>query len=66
MAVVGEKYLGEESVVIRLLDTSRIPLAAELLGFNATQLEKLCGSGDGTKSGLISCPNGLLLVCFIY
>lgn len=73
MSVVGDKYLGEESVVIRLLDTSRIPLAADSLGFNSVQLEKLCGNGDGDGSGdgsddgsdgaLIRSPNGLLLVC---
>lgn len=55
MAVIGEKYDGEESVVMRLLDTSRIPLAVESLGFNLLQLEKL--------EELICKNNGLVLVC---
>ena len=55
MAVVGEKYDGEESVVIRILDTSRVPLAVESLGFNVVQLEKL--------ETLISENSGLVLVC---
>lgn len=58
MAVVGEKYTGEESVVMRLLDTSRIPLALEELGFNAVQLEKLSGA-----KGITALKNGLVLVC---
>ena len=55
MAVVGENYVGDESVVIRLLDTSRIPLELESLGFNLMQLEQL--------SELSRKPNGLILVC---
>ncbi len=55
MAVVGEKYAGEESVVIRLLDTSRIPLELDRLGFNLEQLERL--------EHLSQVPNGLILVC---
>ena len=58
MAVVGEKYSGEESVVIRLLDTSRIPLALDELGFNAAQLEVLTG-----EKGLVGVKNGLVLIC---
>ena len=58
MSIVGEKYAGDESVVIRLLDTSRIPLAIGGLGFNREQLEILCGD-----NGLISFSNGLVLVC---
>ena len=58
MAVVGEKYTGEESVVMRLLDTSRIPLALDELGFNAAQLEVLTGA-----DGLVSIRNGLVLIC---
>ena len=54
----GESYEGGESVVMRLLDTSRIPLALGELGFNREQLEKLCG-----QEGLITLPNGLFLVC---
>lgn len=55
---VEERYDGEESVVMRLLDTSRIPLALGELGFNRVQLEKLSG-----EKGLISMPNGLVLIC---
>lgn len=51
-------YSGGESVVIRILDTSRIPLSIDSLGFNLDQLEKLCG-----KNGLINFANGLVLVC---
>lgn len=58
MAVVGEKYVGEESVVLRLLDTSRLPLSLDGLGFNAVQLEKLTG-----EDGLCSAGKGLVLVC---
>lgn len=58
MSVIGEKFSGEESVVIRLLDTSRIPLCIDELGFNAVQTEVLSG-----KEGLISLSNGLVLVC---
>lgn len=62
---------GEESVVIRLLDTTRIPLCLGELGFNKLQLEKLCGDktdlcGDEPclcRESIISCPNGLVLVC---
>lgn len=58
MAVVGQRYSGEESVVIRILDTSRIPLALGELGFNALQLEILSGvDGLGLRT------NGLVLVC---
>ena len=55
IAVVGEKYIGEESVVLRLLDTARIPLEIENLGFNLMQLERL--------ELLSQKPNGLILVC---
>ena len=58
MSVVGQQYLGSESVVIRLLDTSRIPLALGELGFNRMQLERLCGS-----EGITGLHNGLVLVC---
>ena len=58
MSVMGEKYTGEESIVLRLLDTSRIPLALGELGFNSLQLEKLEG-----KNGLIEHNHGLILVC---
>lgn len=55
MSVIGENYIGEESVVIRLLDTSRIPLELDRLGFNLVQLERL--------EFLSHEPNGLILVC---
>ena len=58
MSVIGEKYAGEESVVMRMLDTSRIPLALEELGFNAVQLEKLTG-----ENGIAYLKSGLVLVC---
>ncbi len=58
MAIIGEKFSGEESVVIRLLDTSRIPLCVDELGFNAEQTEVLCGN-----EGLTFRKNGLVLVC---
>jgi len=58
MAIIGEKFSGEESLVMRLLDTSRIPLCIDELGFNARQTEVLCGS-----EGLTSLSNGLVLVC---
>ena len=62
MAVVGENYIGDESVVIRILDTSRIPLCIDALGFNNLQLEKLCGR-NGESCGLAFVQNGLVLVC---
>ena len=55
VAVVGENYSGEESLVIRLLDTSRIPLELDSLGFNLLQLERL--------SELCQTQSGLILVC---
>ena len=55
MSVIGSKYEGEEAVVIRLLDTERIPLALDMLGFNIGQLEIL--------EKLIREKNGLVLVC---
>lgn len=62
MTAIGEKMNGArsavESVVLRILDTSRIPLALGELGFNSMQLEKIGGS-----NGLCSLSNGLVLVC---
>ena len=55
MAVVGENYMGEESVVIRILDTSRVPLELDQLGFNLTQLESI--------EVVSQQPSGLILVC---
>ena len=58
MAAIGKSFTGDESVVVRLLDTSRIPLALGELGFNSIQLERIAGEG-----GLCSAANGLVLVC---
>ncbi len=61
MSVMGEKSSATESVVIRLLDTSRIPLSIGELGFNKLQLEVLCGAKN--SEGLISLRNGLVIIC---
>lgn len=53
--VVGNDRDGQESLVLRLLDTSRIPLTLNLLGFNEKQLE-LIRQVEIRK-------NGLVLVC---
>lgn len=45
----------EESVVLRILDTSRIPLQLQFLGFNIQQIEII--------NSLISFPNGLIVIC---
>lgn len=58
MTSIGEAFAGGESLVIRLLDTARIPLDLGRLGFNSLQLERLAG-----ENGLCSAPNGLVLVC---
>ena len=55
LCVIGEKEYGEESVVMRLLDTKRIPLSIEELGFNLRQVESI--------EQLIEIENGLVLVC---
>lgn len=51
VSVVSDKYAGgEESVVLRLLDTSRVPLTLEKLGFNDNQLlilRKFCCEKNG-------------------
>ena len=56
VGVIGDGYLGsQESVVMRLLDTSRIPLTLEKLGFNGSQLvllREFCCE-----------KNGLIIVC---
>jgi len=44
-----------ESVVLRLLDTARIPLRLENLGFNESQVEVL--------NNLCNLENGLILIC---
>lgn len=51
VGIIGDKYAGgEESVVLRLLDTSRVPLTLEKLGFNENQLvilRKFCCEKNG-------------------
>ncbi len=53
--VIGKDYMGAESLVMRILDTSRIPLNVNLLGFNEKQLAEI-------RKGL-KARNGLFLVC---
>lgn len=70
------KKSGTESVVIRLLDTSRIPLSLGQLGYNKNQLEKLCDlinmgfamhqpsiNTVHKSAGKSLFANGLILVC---
>lgn len=45
----------EESLVIRLLDTKRLPLKLDCLGFNEAQLKLIKQIG--------SCKNGLVIIC---
>lgn len=50
MCVISSGMQTSESLVLRLLDSSRIPLNLEKLGFNSFQLEKLeklCGLKNG-------------------
>jgi len=53
--VIGKNYLGSESLVMRLLDTSRVPLDIKLLGFNEDQLSGI--------DEILKAKNGLVLVC---
>lgn len=55
VSIIGDNYSGEESVVLRLLDTSRIPLSIDYLGFEDKQLERI--------SVLEKQKNGLVIVC---
>ena len=55
VSIVGNDSEIGESVVMRLLDTSRIPLALGELGFNGLQLEQI--------EKLFEMKNGLVLVC---
>ena len=56
VGVVGSKNSEwEESVVIRLLDTKRLPLSLENLGFNKVQLLKINQIGKN--------PSGLVIIC---
>lgn len=54
MCVISKTMENSESIVMRLLDTSRIPLNLEKLGFNSFQLDKL--------DALCRLKNGLILV----
>ena len=51
----SDKDFQNESVVLRILDTSRIPLTLPLLGFNENQLEGI--------ERLLEEKNGLILIC---
>ena len=53
--VVGSKSCEEESVVLRLLDSTRVPLEIESLGFTKSQQEDL--------KALCTLKNGLVLIC---
>ena len=56
VGVVGSKNSGsEESVVVRLLDTKRLPLLLENLGFNISQLSEI--------NKISQKPNGLIIIC---
>jgi len=56
MAVIGnDNYENEESMVLRLLDTSRLPLGLMNLGFSDRQLSSI--------GNLLENRNGLILVC---
>ena len=56
VGVVGSRTSGlEESVVIRLLDTKRLPLSLKNLGFNNPQLELI--------DTIVKNPNGLIIIC---
>ena len=56
MPIVGKDCLmGSESVVLRLLDNSRIPLSLNQLGFNEMQIERI--------EFLKEHKNGLILIC---
>lgn len=56
MAVFSKRLnSSEESVVLRILDTSRIPLQLQFLGFNIHQIEII--------NSLISFPSGLIVIC---
>ena len=56
MGIVGkDDKLSQESVVIRLLDTKRLPLALDKLGFTEKQNQKI--------QAITSEPNGLIIIC---
>ena len=53
--VSGKNKEAEESVVIRLLDTKRLPLTLDKLGFNTVQLLQIRKMSEA--------PNGLIIIC---
>lgn len=56
MGIIGKNYSTDcESVVIRILDTKRIPLSVEKLGFNENQILKI--------NELCREKNGLIIIC---
>ena len=55
VAIINERYDNDESVVLRVLNTSRTPLSINFLGFNQLQIEKI--------NELCQIKNGLILVC---
>lgn len=56
VGIIGKDYSDEnESVVIRILDTNRIPLTLGNLGFNKKQEAKICD--------LCNEKNGLIIIC---
>lgn len=55
VCVIGKNYISEEAVVMRLLDTERVPLLLDKLGFNEIQLEQI--------RLLQQMKSGLVLVC---
>jgi len=56
MSVVSRGFnSGMESVVLRLLDTSRIPLSLSFLGFDLKQIEQI--------ENLLKLNNGLIVIC---
>lgn len=58
MAAIGKNLSDQESLVMRLLDASRIPLILGQLGFNENQLDAIAG-----KQGIIFHNRGLILIC---
>lgn len=55
MSVIDEKEMIKESIVLRLLDTTRVPLSIDFLGFNKEQLNVI--------EMLEQKKNGLVIVC---
>lgn len=56
MGIIGDNFsVQEESIVIRLLDTNRMPLFLENLGFTENQLAKI--------NSICEKKNGLVIIC---